>query len=204
MNYENGQSLIELVVAIGIFVIVVSSLAFLVLNSYTAGYLAFEITQANSLAEEGLEAARSIRDNNWPDLINGDYGLAIVGGNWQFSGISETIDGKFTRIITLEEIDQDRKKVTSQVTWQFNEARPQEIKLITYLTNWQKILAGYCDGTCTLCVDILDDKLCRAQDGCSWSGKLKICFDDPGCTSCNSYTAEPECIAQDGCQWIIP
>jgi len=144
MNHEKGQSLVELVIAIGIFVIVISSLAFLIFNSYTAGFLASEITKANFLAEEGLEATRSIRDNNWQDLTNGDHGLDNSSGNWQFSGQPEIINGKFTRVIIVEEIDSDpdRKKITSQITWQLTEARPQEVKLVTYLTDWQKIAPG--------------------------------------------------------------
>ena len=137
VKHENGQLLIELTVAIGIFVIVASVLISLILNSYVAGRLASEITIANFLAEEGLEATRSIRNNNWADITNGDHGLIISAlGNWQFSGTSEIIDGKFTRIINVGETDPDRKQITSQVTWQFTEARPQEIRLITYLTNW--------------------------------------------------------------------
>ena len=131
-----GQSLIELVVALGIFAIVGSALVFLIFNSYIAGRLASEITIANFLAEEGLEATRSVRDNNWTGLVDGDHGLIVSGGTWQFSGISETIDGKFTRVITVETIDPDRKKIISQVIWQFTGARPQEINLVTYLTNW--------------------------------------------------------------------
>ncbi len=134
---NRGQSLIELLVAIGIFVIVVSVLIFLILNSYVTGRLASEITIANFFAEEGLEAARSIRDRNFAGLTNGNHGLIISGGNWQFSGQSGVIDGKFTRAIKVDEIDPNRKKITSQVTWQFTEARPQEITLVTYLTNWQ-------------------------------------------------------------------
>lgn len=209
VNYERGQSLIELVVAIGIFVIVISVLVFLILNSYISGRLASEITQANFLAEEGLETARSIRDNSWDDLSNGIHYLDDSTGNWRFTDQPKIIDEKFERVINVEEIDPDnpdpdRKKVTSQVTWQFTEARPQEVSLVTYLTNWQKITAGYCAGTCTPCEDIFDSKICRAQDGCGWSGKLKICFDDPDCTPCENYTTEPKCTAQSGCQWITP
>ncbi|MCH8741574.1 type II secretion system protein [Patescibacteria group bacterium] len=133
---NKGQSLIELVVALGIFVIVGSALVFLIFNSYIIGRLASEITQANFLAEEGLEATRSIRDNNWTGLADGDHGLIIFGGTWQFSGTFETIDGKFTRVITVETLDPGRKKIISQVTWQFTEVRPKEIILVTYLTNW--------------------------------------------------------------------
>jgi len=142
MNYQKGQSLIELVVALGVFVIVISALAYLILNSYVAGRLAQEITQANFLAEEGLEAIRSIRDNNWQDLTDGNYRLDKSSGNWRLILGSETIDGKFTRVIKIEKVNPDnpdRKKITSQVTWEFTESKFQETNLVTYLTNWQKI-----------------------------------------------------------------
>jgi len=135
---NKGQTLIELVVAIGIFVITVGVLVFLVLSSYESGRLGSEITQADFFAQEGLEATRSIRDDNWQNLTNGDHGLLLSGGNWQFSGSSEALDGKFTRVLTVEEIDPDRKKITSNITWQFTENKSQEVKLVTYLTNWQK------------------------------------------------------------------
>lgn len=146
-----GQSLIELVVAIGIFVIVVSILVFLILNSYVAGRLASEITQANFLAEEGLEVARSIRDNSWDDLTVGDHGLSIsASNNWIFQpgatseDISDQLRAGAERIITIEEdVGLGRKKIISQVTWLFTEAKPQEIRLITYLTNWAEPLPPY-------------------------------------------------------------
>jgi len=141
--HTEGQSLLELIIAIGIFVVVVSGLIFFVLDSYISGRLASEMTKANFLAEEGLEAARSIRDNSWADLTFGDHGLIISEGKWQFSGQSETIDGKFARVIAIKEIDSDRKKIISKVSWQFTEARPKEVKLITYLTNWAKLMPPY-------------------------------------------------------------
>ena len=138
MSFEKGQSLVELVVAIGIFVIIASSLALLIFSSYDARRLAAEITQANFLAEEGLEATRSIRDNNWQGLTSGDYGLIISGGRWQFSGSSDITDGRFRRSVNIGDIGIDRKKITSRVTWPFTEVKSQEVILVTYLTNWQK------------------------------------------------------------------
>lgn len=146
MDYKKGQSLIELLVAIGIFVIAVSSLAFLILDSFVSGRLASEITKANFLAEEGMEATKSIRDNSWNGLISGSHGLTISGNNWVFQGTSEDISDQLkggTRAIKIEDIGLDRKKVTSQVTWQFTQARPQEIRLVTYLTNWAKPMPPY-------------------------------------------------------------
>lgn len=140
---QEGQSLIELIISMGIFVAVVSCLIFFILDSYISGRLALEITQANFLAEEGLEATQSIRDNNWQDLIAGNHGLVISSGHWVFQGTSEDISTQLNqgvRQILVEDIDANRKKITSQVSWQFSQGRTQEVRLATYLTNWQRVL----------------------------------------------------------------
>jgi Tfp pilus assembly protein PilV len=141
LKFNKGQSLVELILAIGIFVFVILSLVFLILDSYLSGRLALEINKANFLAQEGLEAVRSIRDNSWSDLISGSHGLAISGGHWIFQGNSEDISDQLnggSRIIEIEDIDKYRKKVTSRINWQF-QGRAEEVKLESYLTNWQII-----------------------------------------------------------------
>jgi hypothetical protein len=122
--------------------VIVSGLAIFVLESYVSGRLAQEMTVANFLAGEGLEAARSIRDNKWGNLKNGDHGLEISGdNNWVFSGTSENLDSQFKqgaiRIITVEDAGICRKKITSKVDWDFSGTSSQEVKLVTYLTNWE-------------------------------------------------------------------
>ncbi len=199
-----GQSLVELIIAMGIIVLVIGSVAFLVIDSYVSGRLSKEITHANFLAEEGMEAIRSIRDNSWDDLNNGTYGIIVSGGTWQFQTDPDVTDNKFTRTIIIEElnpIDPDRKKIISQVDWKFIENRQQQIQLITYLTNWQKI-TDYCQGICTSCSDILDKKICRSQDGCSWSGRYKIC--SGACVSCENFLDQESCDDQLGCAWTGP
>jgi prepilin-type N-terminal cleavage/methylation domain-containing protein len=139
-----GQTLIELLVAIAIFVIAVSGLAYFILDSYASGRLAEEIIIANFLAEEGLEATRSIRDNDWSTLNTGEYGLVISGNKWIFSGTEEDISGllgRGTRKIIIEELspaDPDRKKITSRISWEFTPARLQNVQLVTYFTNFAK------------------------------------------------------------------
>jgi hypothetical protein len=135
-----GQSLIELIIAIGIFIVITSALAVFVLDSYVAGRLSLEITKADFLAEEGVEAVSSIRDNSWSNLITGSHGLAISGGRWVFQGNSEDIGDQLrngTRVIEIENIGQYRKKITSRVNWQFSETRPEEVIFVSYLTNWR-------------------------------------------------------------------
>ena len=152
MNYEKGQSLVELLIAMGVFVLAVSVITWLILDVYLADRAGRERMIATFLAKEGMEATRSIRDNNWSDLSVGTHGLAISGNNWVLQGTEEDIgeqlkEGK--RKIIVEDIDSDRKKVTSQVTWKLTEARLQEVNLITYLNKWRAaVVAESCDTAC--------------------------------------------------------
>ena len=146
MNYKKGQSLIELLIAMSVFVLAVSVITFLILDAYLADRAGRERMKATFLAREGIEATRSIRDNNWDSLTNGSYGLAISENNWIFQGSGEDISNQLReglRKIIVEEIDSDRKKITSQVTWRFTETRTQNVSLITYLTYWAKPLPPF-------------------------------------------------------------
>jgi len=135
-----GQSLIELLIALGIFVVMVSVVAFLLIDSYISNLQASQNSKAIFLAEEGMEAARSIRDNSWDNLTAGPHGLTISENNWIFQGELEDISDKLPqgkRVITIGDIDEDRKKVTSKVSWQVAQ-KENKIELITYLTDWQE------------------------------------------------------------------
>ena len=135
---EEGQLLVELIVAMGVFVVTGSALFLLIFNSYTAGSLSLEIMQADLLSQEGMESLRAIRDNSWQGLIAGQYSLDDSLGYWRLVAGPEIIDGRFTRTITVEEIGFDRRKINSKITWNSQSGKPQEINLATYLTNWQK------------------------------------------------------------------
>jgi len=136
-----GQSLIELLIAAGIFVMTVSVVASLLIDGYISNLQASQNSQAIFLTEEGLEAVRSIRDNNWNDLTSGSHGISISQNQWIFQGEEENISDKLpegVRKVIVESIGVDRKKVTSQVTWKIPPAKSTKIELVTYFTNWQK------------------------------------------------------------------
>lgn len=141
MKKESGQSLIELLIAMFIFVATVTVATFLMLDVFLSDRMGREKTVATFLAKEGMEAVRSIRDNNWDDLIGGNYGLVLLSNKWVFQGSEEDINNHLkngVRKITIEDVGEDRKKITSRITWEINEGRNQEVKLVTYLTNWLK------------------------------------------------------------------
>jgi len=200
-KFSKGQSLVELLVVIGIFITVIAGLVFFVFDSFSAGRLSYDLIKANFLAEEGIEAARSIRDNNFSNLIAGNHGLAISGSHWIFQGAEEDLtsqlnEGKRVVVIENDPLDQNIKKITSTVTWNFTENRPEEIKLISYLTNWQMVSA-YCSGTCTPCSSFKSKGQCQNQGGCSWNGSCSGV-----CTPCSYFRDRNSCRKQAGCQWI--
>ncbi|MBI3290671.1 type II secretion system protein [Candidatus Falkowbacteria bacterium] len=78
-NLKRGQSLLEMVFAIGILLFVVAA----VLGLATSNVLGqkeseFQIV-ANNLAREGIEVVRNIRDSNWLAGDNWDAGLVGAG-----------------------------------------------------------------------------------------------------------------------------
>ena len=136
-----GQSIIELLIAMGVFIIFFSSTVFLIFDGYDSGRLAQEMNIANFLASEGMEVAITIRDGSWDALAVGEHGLATSAESWVFQGDEESIGfilQNGTRKIIVEDIDLNTKKINSIVSWQFLQLRPQEVKLMTYLTDWQK------------------------------------------------------------------
>lgn len=207
MNYKlkpnnKGQSLIELIVAVGIFVAIVGGSVFLIIDSFVSSRLTKEITQAVFLAEEGMEAVRSIRDNSWDELSAGSYGLAVSGNTWIFQGSQEDISSQLQegiRKIIIEDVAPDRKKIISQISWQFAGARSKEVQSVTYLTNWQKIVS-YCQGICRACSSFLNRGACQRQDGCSWSSRYRRCTGI--CTPCESFLDRASCRAQSWCVWV--
>ncbi|MBD3208668.1 MAG: hypothetical protein GF370_04430 [Candidatus Nealsonbacteria bacterium] len=145
MKRESGQSLIELLIAMGLFALWISSITFLFLNARLSDRLAIERAAAVFLAREGMEAVRSVRDSSWEEVTTGEHGLSVIGNNWTLQGSQEETGDVLpggTRKIIVEEINADRKKITSQVNWELTDGRPQEIRLVTYLTNWKKVVSG--------------------------------------------------------------
>lgn len=128
-------SLLEVILAISIFILLATALVGGYLYGQEATMLAGNRAQATFLAEEALEAVRNMRDEDFSNLTNGTHGLVISGNQWTLSGSSDT-NGIFTRQVEISSIDGDRKEVTSVVTWQQNVQRSGLVSLNTYLTNW--------------------------------------------------------------------
>lgn len=62
-------------------------------------------TVATGYLEEGVQAARSIRDRDWGELVNGTHGLTTAVGYYAFQGDPESLrNGSYTRTLLVEDV----------------------------------------------------------------------------------------------------
>ena len=152
---NKGVGLLEIVIVTAI--IGVGFLAIISFLIFSRG-ITFQVarnTEATSLAEEGIEAVRSLRDESWATnikfLASGtDYYPVVSGDKWTLGATDPgPIDNLYTRTVTVEAVSRDAdadiavggvddpstKKVTATVRWQESGSN-KEIVLTTYITNF--------------------------------------------------------------------
>ncbi len=133
---RHAFSSVEVILAIALFSIVILSLAgglaFTVQSNFETSFQ----TKASYLAEEGIEAVRAIRNEEYSNLVNGNYGLSLIANEWQFSGTTDVTD-EFTRQIQISDFDSTTKAVTSVVTWESQTTGTQSVSYTTYFSDWQ-------------------------------------------------------------------
>lgn len=133
---KRGFSLVEAIVAAGIFVIITTTIvaSYISVSKYVLS--AGVEVQAIFLAEEGLEAVRNIRDNDFARLLSGGpYGLTSVGA-WNFSGSQDT-NGIYTRKVTIVSPDADTREVSVSVGWTYK-GENKSLTLKRQFNNWRK------------------------------------------------------------------
>lgn len=125
MKNEQGQSIIEVVVAIAIVALVLVALVSAVTVAIRNATFSKNKSVATKYVNEGMEAVRSIRDNSWTDLTDahGTFnGLQFSAGAWSFSGTQDYPDSptnQFTRVIevTCNPPTNDSCDIDVQVSW---------------------------------------------------------------------------------------
>lgn len=155
---SKGVGIIEIIVVVAIAGIAlfgisgVSSYALGVMNDRKA------LLEASYLVEEGIEAARSVRDESWSSNIAGltmgaNYYPVVSGSKWILSATNPgLINGRYARRAVFENVNRDgsdnivtsggtldanTKKVTVYVGWP-SRSGTQEINIVTYVTNWRQ------------------------------------------------------------------
>ncbi len=156
---QSGQSVLEIIIAVAIFGLVAGTLISYVMGGDQALNQGGEQTKAAALAQEGMEAARSIRDYAWNNLVYNQSGVSTSSNGWVFDG-EGTSDStnEFTRTITFANIcrsntvglhqivacpgdytDVESKLVTVTVSWPVRPGVNDSVQRISYLTNWKSV-----------------------------------------------------------------
>ena len=162
MNKEQNQkgiSLIEVILSVALFALLLVGLSGAHLYGQDATRTSGEERRALALAKEGLEATRNIRAGSFANLTDGNHGIALSGGRWAFSGISDIVD-VFTRQVNIATVDSSRKTAICTVSWQKSPGRIGAAALATRFTDWRVtqapvnscaavcLIEGYTTGTC--------------------------------------------------------
>ena len=136
---QRGFSVVEVLLASTIFALLITAVIGAVIYGRVSTATAGNRSRANLIAEEGLEAVRSIRDASYANLVDGTYGLSQAGNVWSLAGSSDTT-GLYTRRITISSASgTDRKTVKSDITWQQG-GNTGSTSVETLLTNWQSTI----------------------------------------------------------------
>lgn len=149
----------EVIVALGIIIAALVGVMALVTFSVSSIRVNKSRIIADSIAQEGLEIVRNIRDNNWLNykrsvsnwrdgLGEGDYRVQFdtenllvfslmplqinSSGRYQYGSGSET---PFYRKISIEHIGDNQIKVVSQIDWQ-EDGKGHIVKAETRFYNW--------------------------------------------------------------------
>lgn len=136
-KFRKGQSIVELVIASGVMVIIMSAAAGMMSMTEKQVEQMSRQSQANAIAEEGVQAVISIADRSWTELSVGSHGLAIGSSPvmWVFQGVSDT-SGDYSRTIVISTVDSDTKKVVITVTWHPSAGRTATVEQQLLLTDW--------------------------------------------------------------------
>jgi len=149
---KKGFGAIEIIIAAAIISITLFGLVSAFQNSLRVSRETGNKVQSGFLLEEGLEAARLMRDADWNNLnalaTSTSYALLFENGSWVATTTVQYIDNKFERTILVEDVyrdanddispsgtfDPDTKKVTVYLSWSRNNATTTQ-SAATYLSN---------------------------------------------------------------------
>lgn len=134
-HHVRGFALIEVILTSALLLILVTALGGALLYGQESMALAGNRARAVFLADEGLEAVRNIRDEDYGLLVNGTYGLSSAGGIWELVGTSDAT-GIFTRSLTIADAGANAKEIASIVTWPQNAQRTGSVSVVTRLSGW--------------------------------------------------------------------
>jgi Tfp pilus assembly protein PilV len=141
MKNQKGFTIVETLLGITIFIIISVGFITGILFTLEVNTGSGDRSRAQLLAQECMEAARNIRNDDFSNLSSGTHGILINNNQWELNGSSDTID-KFTRELIVSDTDEYTKEAKCRVTWQQTESRQGEVSLSSLFTNWTLVVSA--------------------------------------------------------------
>lgn len=137
---KNGQSLLEVLVALGVAVLVVLALVGATTIAIRNASFARSQAQATKYAQETMEWLRAERDNDWLDFSEKagvTYCLSELNWNSPIPCSVFALGDTFKREVVLT-TDLEGDKIEAKVTVSWREQRKTyQSQLYSYFTKWQ-------------------------------------------------------------------
>ncbi|KKQ29726.1 MAG: hypothetical protein US43_C0003G0005 [Candidatus Levybacteria bacterium GW2011_GWA1_37_16] len=106
-NFQKGQSLVEIIIVMGLSIIILPALLTGLISSRQGKAQQSQRTQAVYLLNETVDAVRSVRERGWAGFaVNGIFHTAIASGSWILSPGLATING-LTQSVVVEDVNRD-------------------------------------------------------------------------------------------------
>ena len=132
MYLNKGQSLLEIIVAIGVFIILVIgslSASSYYLNNYQRSK---ELSKVREITQETFAAVRSIGYNDWSRIVSGTYGIATSSGKWILTSTPDIILDRYKRKVVIDSVNRDQNcDITSSGGY-----NDPDTKLVSTTVSW--------------------------------------------------------------------
>ncbi len=134
LKENKGFSILEIILASALFTLFAASLGTAIILSEQTALNANLRLKSAYLAEEGLLAIRNLRNENFSNIPDGNFGLNINNNTWELTPDIKNFNG-FVRTIYISSLSTSTKEITVNVHLENNSST--SVSLTTRLTNWK-------------------------------------------------------------------
>jgi len=154
-NSNTGFSLIELIIAVGVFVVLISGVTFMALGSYDGFVGKGNNREVERLSQEAFEIMKIIKEKSWADIADvaskNPSSVMVTkngtSGEWELTAGTET-RGVFTRSIFVYDVERNDSGVivtdggfddpsTKRIVVTISATGRSDLTTEAYLSNWE-------------------------------------------------------------------
>ncbi len=134
MKFKLGQSLIELLIIIGIAAIILPALITGLITSRDGKAQQIQRTDATAHLREIVEAVRNVRESGWTNIAtNGTFHPVLSGSQWTLASGSEDINN-YTRQIVVSDVYRDANGAITQIGGTLDLSTKKIVATVSWIT----------------------------------------------------------------------